>query len=153
MRVNRRFILTAAVMLTATMALAAEIPVYRVNGRITQSNIKGLEAFLANSVGEVFALKIKVPKSDGKLAAALENGKLAIFRAGSKDEFEIVASEGFEASGEDYVFDGFYQVENGGVHQGVTSLFISPDKAANALAADFKVQNLSAGRLNPNVRN
>jgi hypothetical protein len=150
---NRRTILTAALMLTANMAFAAEIPVYRVNGRITQNNIKGLEAFLANSVGEVFALKIRVPKSEGNLTTALDNGKLAIFRTGGKAEFEIVAAEGFEAAGEDYVFDGFYQVELGGMHQGVTPLFISPDKAANALAADFKVQNLSAGRLNPNIRN
>jgi hypothetical protein len=150
---NRRTVLTAACLLLCSAALAGESPVYRVTGDISERNIRGLEAFLANSVGEVFALKIKVPKSDGNLTTALEDGKLAIFRAGSKAEFEIVASEGFEAAGEDYVFDGFYQVENGGVHQGVTSLFISPDKAANALAADFKIQNLSAGRLNPNIRN
>jgi hypothetical protein len=150
---SRRALLTAACLLLCSAALAGEAPVYRVTGSISERNIRGLEAFLANSVGEVFALKIKVPKSDGTLTTALEDGKLAIFRAGSKAEFEIVASEGFAAAGEDYVFDGFYQVENGGVHQGVTSLFISPDKAANALAADFKIQNLSAGRLNPNIRN
>jgi hypothetical protein len=150
---NRQTILTAACLLLCSAAFAQEAPVYRVTGSISERNVRGLEAFLANSVGEVFALKIKVPKSDGNLTTALEDGKLAIFRAGSKAEFEIVASEGFEAAGEGYVFDGFYQVENGGVHQGVTSLFISPDKAANALAADFKIQNLSAGRLNPNVRN
>ena len=148
-----RAILAAACLLLGSAALAGEAPVYRVNGRISEGNVKGLEAFLANSVGEVFALKIKVPKSDGNLTTAMEGGRLAIFRAGSKAEFEIVASEGFEAAGQDYVFDGFYQVEQGGMHQGVTSLFVSPDKAANALAADFKIQDLQAGRLNPNIRN
>jgi hypothetical protein len=146
-------LLTAACLLLGSSAFAEEPPVYRVNGAISERNIRGLEAFLANSVGEVFALKIKVPKSDGNLTTALEGGRLAIFRSGSKAEFEIVASEGFKASGEDYLFDGFYQVENSGVHQGVTSLFISPDKAANALAADFKMRDLQAGRLNPNIRN
>jgi hypothetical protein len=150
---NRRTILTAACLLLCSAAIAGESPVYRVTGDISERNIRGLEAFLANSVGEVFALKIKVPKSDGNLTTALEDGKLAIFRAGSKAEFEIVASEGFETSGADYVFDGFYQVELGGMHQGKIPLVISPDKAANALAADFKIQNLSAGRLNPNIRN
>ena len=148
---NLRVILAlAACLVPAPAALAAEAPVYRVNGGISERNVRGLKAFITNSVGEVFALKISVPKSDGSLKTAFDSGQLVIFSKRPGAEFQIVAKDGFEAVGDHYVLDGFYQAEAGGT--GV-SLVLSSDKAANALAADFKVQNLSAGRLNPNTRN
>jgi hypothetical protein len=150
---KRPFLTAAVCLFLGSAAVGQEAPVYRVNGTITERNIAGLEAFLANSVGEVFALKIAVPKSDGSLTTSLDGGKLAIFRTGPKSEFEIIASGGFEEVGDQYVFDGFYQAELGGMQQGKMPLVISPDSAANALAADFKVRNLQAGRLNPNIRN
>jgi hypothetical protein len=153
MRLSRRILLTAAACLFISSAFAGEAPIYRVNGSIGEGNFRGLAAFLANSVGEVFALKIKVPKSDGDLSATADGGQLVISQTGSRAEFQIIATDGFEATGDKYVFDGFYEVSLGEAKQGVTRLVVTADKVADALAADFKIQNLQAARLNPNIRN
>jgi hypothetical protein len=153
MRMSRRAVLSAACLLAAQMAVAAEAPVFRVNGRISEGNVRGLKAFIANSVGEVFALRIEVPKRDGSLQTAFDTGQLVIFNKQPGAEFQIVAKDGFETSGDHYVLDGFYQAEVGGTSGSIVSLVLTADKAADALAADFKMRDLQAGRLNPNIRN
>ncbi len=137
-------------------ALTAQKTIYRVNGTVTRRNFGGLESFLFNSLDTVIGLKIEFDANDthqsGAILASAENSQFVAYRAGSGQESEIVAVEGFSFQHGSYVFDGFFVVKSGGMHQGVVSLFLDRTDEASVLLSRAAIKDIEVNRLKASIR-
>ena len=131
---------------------ARQIKIYTVNGEITKSDYKGFEQFLINSLDSVIGLKVYflADSSDvqGELSVGANNGQFVAYINGDVAESEIVATEGFQFLHGDYVFDGFFIVKSGGMHQGIISLYLQKTDEAQVRLSAAKIIDVQAGRLN-----
>ena len=157
MPLDRRTLL-GTVLLTSvgTPALAARAPILRVNGEVTAATYKGLEAFLFNSLDMLVGLKVSFPQGEstdvGELNVSAEDDKFVAYLAGPESESEMVANKGFSFQHGSYVFDGFFVVKSGGMHQGIVSLFLDQAEESAVLLSGVRVRDIQIGRLDPTIR-
>lgn len=134
------------------VANAGQSKIYVVNGDITNQEYKGFEQFLFNSLDTVIGLKISFTLNTdykvGELSADANNGQFVAYLTGPNNESEIVATEGYQYLHGDYVFDGFFIVKSGGMHQGVISLYLQKTDEAQVRLSRAKLVDIRAERLN-----
>ena len=157
MPLDRRALLGTMLLTTVgTPALAARPPILRVNGEVTAETYKGLEAFLFNSLDTIVGLKVSFPQDSstdaGALSVSAEEGKFVAYVGGPDSESEMVANEGFSFQHGSYIFDGFFVVKSGGMHQGIVSLFLDKTEEAAVLLSGVRVKDIWIGRLDPTIR-
>jgi hypothetical protein len=131
--------------------------IYRVSGRVTPSNVRGLQVFLLNSVDAIVGLKVHFSaenrRGPGIVTADADGGSFSSYMAGDDAEIEIFAEDGYEYRSGDFVFDSFYLVKYGGMHQGILSVSISKVPESSVLLSGLKVTDIEIDRLNPKIRN
>jgi hypothetical protein len=112
-------------LLSLASAAAAQREIVVLKGKITAKNYFAFERFVTGSLDKVVGLKVQVDKSPegAKLSAeADKDGQFVIYMPrGEHVRVEIVANEGHRYEHGAYVFDGFFLVKSGGVHQGIRS--------------------------------
>ncbi len=134
-----------ALVLSAGAALAQSKPVDELSGRVTEKNYLRLERFVASHVDRVVGLKLTIKKSgtDDKLDASESDGQFVVLLPGQREpKSEIVANEGFELRGGDYVFDGFFLVKYGGFRQGTKSYALSRVDEAKVRLSNAKIKTV-----------
>ncbi len=152
-RLHRRaFMAVAFLPALVNQAEAGQAKIYVVNGEISKLDYKGFEQFLLNSLDTVIGLKINVASSpdynEGELSADTNNGQFVAYIAGPNNESEVVATDGFQYLHGDYVFDGFFVVKSGGMHQGVISLSLQKTDEAQVRLSRAKIVDIQANHLN-----
>jgi hypothetical protein len=138
---HRRACLTLALAAFALPAVGAAAPVTvdELHGDVSTANYAAFERFMVGHVDKVVGLKLGVPATkEGPISASVEGDLFVVYRV--KDtQTETVAHSGFERRHDVYVFDGFFTVKHGGMHQGINSYALEPVAEATV-------------RLNPAVR-
>jgi hypothetical protein len=157
MPLDRRTLLGTLLLTTVgTSVRAAQASILRVNGEVTAKSYKGLEVFLMNSLDTLVGLKVSFPQSDssepGALTASADGGKFIGFVAGPGSETEMVADAGFAFQHGSFVFDGFFVVKSGGMHQGIVSLYLDKADESAVLLSGTPVKDISIDRLDPTIR-
>jgi hypothetical protein len=155
---NRRSILLASLgILTLGSPSHSAEKVYRVNGHVTPKNVRGFQVFLLNSVDAIVGLKVHFSADNrhgpGIVTAEADNGSFVSYMAGNDAEVEIFAKDGFEYRSGDYVFDSFYLVKYGGMHQGIHTVSLNRMEESSVLLSGLKVADIEIDRLNPSIRN
>jgi hypothetical protein len=143
---RRAVLLGLGGLVAALPAAAAPKTVLRVVGAVSPRNFSGLRAFLLNSQGRVVGLRIRFRERadgpDGSLIAGISVGAFDGDLAGG--DLNIHAERGFSAEHGTIGFDGFFRVEYGGMHQGITGLALAPVSAASVTGP---VKDIDIGRL------
>lgn len=134
-------IASAFVCLLASIVLgcssAAAISVDRIEGSVSPSTLPKFADLIANHLDQIVGLKVAVEAVDQADMVAHANGQFAVWVPGG--DFEIVASRGFSYQHGAYVFDGYFLVKSGGMHQGVLSYGLEQvDEAQVLLTPDIK---------------
>ncbi len=94
---------------------------------------------MGDHLDKVIGLKIGVEGLGEKtISVTAYSGQFVVYRL-ANTQSEIVATAGFSWQHGSYIFDGFFIVKSGGIHQGVVSYGLEP-------------VNEAIVRLNPNVR-
>lgn len=156
-RPNRRNFLAAALaMMSSTIAQAKQSKIYVVNGEVDAKTYKAFEQFLFSSMDNVIGLKINFPANenakDGEMSASQNDGQFVAYLDGPNSASEVVAVEGFQFLHGDFVFDGFFLVKSGGMHQGVISLSLQKTDEAVVRLSVARLVNIQANRLQPNYK-
>ncbi|KQT71570.1 hypothetical protein ASG54_18910 [Aureimonas sp. Leaf460] len=130
--------------------------VLRVEGVLDAQTYRGFEAFLFNSMDRVVGLDIRVEIAEdtgpGSIEAGVSpDGKFVAYLVDGKDS-EIVAQEGFVRSRGSVIFDGYFVVKSGGLHQGIESLFLDKIEEASVLLSKQPIKTIEIARLNPKIR-
>jgi hypothetical protein len=154
---NRRSLLLASLGLVALGAPSfAAQKIYRVNGRVSPNNVRGLQVFLLNSVDAIVGLKLHFSSEKrhgpGIVTADADDGSFSSYMAGEGAEIEIFAEDGYEYRSGDFVFDSFYLVKYGGMHQGIHSVSLNKVTESSVLLSGLKVTDIEIDRLNPKIR-
>jgi hypothetical protein len=105
---------------TAPVAVMEPIP--ELHGPVTRANFDRFEAFVSSHLDRVIGLKVSFDtdeKAKG-LNASADGGQFVTYVT-PNTQTEIVANSGYSFQHGSYVFDGFFIVKNGGMHQGVVS--------------------------------
>lgn len=148
---TRRAFLAALVLATGTGTAAAARQILRVQGQVTPKNYKGLETFLFNSLDSVVGLKIAFAanpdSSDGEIATSMDDDQFSAYLRESEPESEIVADKNVSLLHGDYVIDGFFVVKSGGLHQGITSLYLDKTDEGTILVSGAKIKDIDINRL------
>jgi hypothetical protein len=149
---GRRYLLTVllAAVFVCSAAHAGQKKIYNVSGDITPSSYKGFEQFLLNSLDTIVGLKVSFPANEytpGVVVAGANDGQFVAYFSGA-GESEIVAVEGFQFLHGAYVFDGFFVVKSGGVHQGTVSLSLQKTDEAQVRLSNAAIIDIRAERLN-----
>lgn len=148
-----RTLLASLCLLTVLIApaRAADITITRVNGEVSASNFNGLVAFLSNAVDAIVGLKVSFPAEDANrdgTVQAFEDGGLFIsYQAEPEIEAQISAEDGFDFRHGAFVFDGFYLVKYGGMHQGISALMLQSVDEAQILLSGAKVKDTEIDAL------
>jgi hypothetical protein len=150
--ISRRILLVCwPFFFSGSVAHARQKKIYSVTGEITAAGFKGFEQFLFNSLDAVIGLKIAFAANEdanaGDLSASQKNGQFVAYLSGPGGESEIVATEGFQYLHGDYVFDGFFVVKSGGMHQGIISLYLARTDEAQVRLSSARIVELDAKRL------
>ena len=156
---DRRQVLKAIAAIGIAFPIAAraeQVQVLRVNGVLNARTYRGFEAFLFNSLDTVVGLKISVDiaegSADGTVSAGVSSdGQFVAYLVGGKDS-EIVGQAGFTQSRGSVLFDGFFIVKSGGMHQGIESLFLEKADDASVLLSSRPVKDIEIARLDPKIR-
>ena len=141
----RHLFLIAAFLLNTQACHAQQRAVTELQGRITLENFVTFEKFIAANLNKVIGLQVTVDKSgDNDILQASDSEfdsqtrQVAIYVRNNQGS-EIVATGGYSFQRGAYVFDGFYIVKSGGVHQGTVSYGL--------VRADETVVRLSGTKL------
>jgi hypothetical protein len=141
--------------LSTTQGVAAN-RIYRVAGTVTADNFGGLQAFLLNSTDEIVGLKVHFPAEArygaGIVTAEDREGRFAAFMAESDPSVEVFARDGYFYRSGDFIFDSFYLVKYGGIHQGTQSVSLNPIAESDVLLSGRKVTEVEIGKLNSKIR-
>ncbi|RIX99234.1 hypothetical protein D3218_15830 [Aureimonas flava] len=152
MPTRRALFLAAALGCLAVPALAAQDRILRVEGALTARTYPGLEAFLSNSVGTIVGLDIRADADQEGLSASTDGGRFVAYRPGSGSETEIVADGGFGFQHGAVTLEGFFSVKDGGMNQGIVSLFLERQPDASIRLSDTPVKAIRIDRLDPRIR-
>lgn len=148
-------LVVAAASTVLTPARAGQKVISELHGEVTAKNYKALEKFVAKNLDKVVGLQIDVqhtgPNDASRLRAdAGGDGQLAIYLSSTPQEStesEIVASDGYSFLHGSYVFDGFFPVKSGGMHQGAVSYgLMRVDEAAIRLNPSVEIRKIQLPR-------
>lgn len=127
---DRRVLLTGLVATVATPAVAQSRTVTRLTGEVTRANFVTFCATVADAVDKVIGLKVQIdsPQPNPRGAELGDNGEVYLFDG---EEVELNADKGGVWMHGSIVFDGFYLVKYGGMHQSILSFGLQQvDEAA-----------------------
>jgi len=113
-------------------------------GQVTETNYQAFEDFIAEHLDKVIGLKLSIERtiddrrhlkaSDSQFDA--KTRQFVLYRT-PDTTVEIVSTGGYTFQHGSYVFDGFYIVKSGGMHQGVVSYGpVSTDEAQVRLSGN-----------------
>ncbi|MBL6458310.1 hypothetical protein JMJ55_23505 [Belnapia sp. T6] len=128
---QRRTILLCSVITLRASQASAQVAISQLEGALTQENFAQFEEFISDNLDKVIGLKLSAAANTGRsgLQVTETNGQVAIYlphdpkRVGS---IEVVANSGYRWEHGGYVFDGFFLVKSGGMHQGIISYGLLP---------------------------
>jgi hypothetical protein len=153
---RRTFLASSPFFYSVSIAHARQSKIYSVAGEITAASYKGFEQFLFNSLDTVIGLKVSFNGNEdanvGDVSAGANDGQFVAYLQGPGGESEIVAREGFQYLHGDYVFDGFFVVKSGGMHQGIISLFLDRTDEAQVRLSNARIVEIDARRLDPKFK-
>jgi hypothetical protein len=147
----KRFPVALALMLAPLLgaagpAAAAQGKVVRVSGEVTSANYRALAALLMDSYGKVVGLKLSFKANDGyvdgKLSAYEDGGLFVAYVPGPDNDSQISAASGYTSTGGAYVFDGFYDVVDGGMAQGIMAISLEKTNKPSGAIDDVDVDSL-----------
>lgn len=117
---NRRFLIAGVAALAATPAIAQSLTVTRLTGEVTSANFTAFCGLVADAVDKVIGLKVQIdsPLPDPQDTELLDGGAAYLFDG---EEIELNADKGVIWLHGSIVFDGFYLIKYGGMHQGILS--------------------------------
>jgi len=140
---------------TPVAAKQATVVVPLVRGEVNVKTYGTFEKFLSSHLDKIIGLQVRIvaPTDErDQLQAGVDQGQFTAYLSGGHDVCwkpneprcsEIGASTGFSYMHGDYVFDGFFLVKYGGMHQGIQSYYLKEvDEATVKLsgAAIHKVE-------------
>lgn len=100
--------------------------IIELHGHVTVANYPRFEKFISENLNNVVGLQLSFDQSrdeDALQANASSDGFSAYLKDGSS---EIVASRGVSFQHGFHIFDGFFLIKSGGMHQGVVSYGLVP---------------------------
>jgi hypothetical protein len=101
-------------------------------GGVSAENVDKFAEEISDHLDKIVGLKVSVEAGDsGGMSAHVTEGMLVVYRSGG--DFEIVANSGYRYEHGAYVFDGFFIVKSGGMHQGVVSYGLQEVNEAQVL--------------------
>jgi hypothetical protein len=153
---RRTFLISSPFVFSVSAAYARQSKIYSVTGEISAAGYKGFEQFLFNSLDTVIGLKVSFAAKEnagvGEVSASANERQFVAYLSGPGGESEIVANEGYQYLHGDYVFDGFFVVKSGGMHQGIISLFLDRTDEAQIRLSNAKIVEIDAKRLDPKFK-
>ena len=135
----------ATVATTAAPADAQQSAIEELHGSLTLRSYPALEAFVLRNVDKVVGMKITAAPSDQRpgLYVGVSNGQFVTYRTPTTP-IELVAMAGFRYEHGQYVFDSFFIIKSGGMHQGTLSFGLEQvPEATVRLAAGVRIRRVN----------
>lgn len=118
---NRRSLLAGLSVMAAAPALAQTSTITRLTGQVTSANFANFCGLVSDAVDKVIGLKVHIdsPLPDPQDTKLLDEGGAYLFDG---EAIELNADKGAIWLHGSIVFDGFYLIKYGGMHQGIMSV-------------------------------
>lgn len=136
---NRRSLIAGLSVMAATPAIAQTRTITRLTGEVTSANFTAFCGVVADAVDRVIGLKVQIdsPLPDPQDSELQDSGAVYLFDG---EEIELNADKGAIWLHGSIVFDGFYLIKYGGMHQGILSFGLQQvDEAAVILNPAIRV--------------
>ncbi len=140
---NRRSLIASLAAMTATPAIAQTRELTRFTGEVTSANFVSFCGLVADAVDTVIGLKLQIdsPQPDPRAAELQDGGSVYLFDG---EEIELNADKGGSWLHGSVVFDGFYLIKYGGMHQGILSFGLQQvDEASIILNPAIRIVDLA----------